>query len=60
MRRNGMETEQARERDKPADLRLVVPRELARELRKRAKDGRRSIQAQALMEIERSLSIDEP
>lgn len=50
-----METE-TRERDKPADLRLVIPRELAREIRKRAKEGRRTIQAQVLLEIERGVA----
>lgn len=48
-----------RDRDKPADLRLIVPRALARELRKRAALARRTLQAQALCEIERSISIAE-
>ena len=55
--KNGMKRKMdiGRDRDKPADLRLIVPRELARELRKRAKDGHRTIQAQALMELEHQL-----
>ena len=43
--------------DKPADLRIVLPADLAQTLRERAATGRRTMQAQALVEIERGIAL---
>jgi hypothetical protein len=45
-----------RDRDKPADVRVIIPRDIARELRKRAREERRTLAAQVLIEIERSIA----
>jgi hypothetical protein len=45
---------------KPADLRLILPSDIAVQLRERADKARRTLQAQAIMDIERGMRSTNP
>lgn len=45
---------------KVADLRLVMPPDLADQLRERARQARRTLQAQAITDLERGMRQNSP
>ena len=55
----GMKQKETKPR-KQADLRLIVPPELADQLRERAHQARRTMQAQAITDLERGMRQNSP